>query len=87
VLPASYPITGLVNQIRDTGVATVEPPHAEPGSNRAPLRRLAIGTSGTSTREVQSAKCREKVNDAFKSKRQLRSVEIRTVAGPSRQVQ
>jgi hypothetical protein len=37
-LPACYPIMGLVNQIRDTRVATVELFHAEPGSNRAPSR-------------------------------------------------
>ena len=36
--PACYPIMGLVNQIRDTRVATVELFHAEPGSNRAPSR-------------------------------------------------
>ena len=42
------------------GLPALESPHAEPTSNHAPLGRLAIGTSGTSTREVQSQKCREK---------------------------
>jgi hypothetical protein len=74
---------GLVNQIRDSRIATVESPHAEQGSNCAPsARRLAIGTSGTSTGEVQSQRSREVGNDAFKIERQLRWVEIRTVAGP-----
>jgi hypothetical protein len=72
-LPACYPIMGLVNQIRDSRVATVISPHAEPGSNCAPsARRLAIGTSGTPPSEVQSQRSRERVNDAFKTKRQLR---------------
>jgi hypothetical protein len=65
--PACYPIMGLVNQIRDTRIATVELFHAEPGSSRAPSPgRLAIGTSGTPAGEVQSQRSHEKVNDTFK---------------------
>jgi hypothetical protein len=79
---------GLVNQIRDTRIAIVElfTPNREA---TAPHRRgrLAIGTSGTSTGEVQSQRSHEKVNDAFKIMRQLRWVEIRTVAGPPSVVQ
>jgi hypothetical protein len=74
---------GLVNQIRDTRVATVELFHARTGKQpRLIAGRLAIGTSGTSTDEVQAQRSHETVNDAIKFMRQLRWVEIRTVAAP-----
>ncbi len=74
-LPACYPIMGLVNRIRDTRVATVESPHAEPGSNRAPSLGMFGDRRAVPQLVKSSLKTSSKVSVSYVGWRSARPVE------------